>query len=157
MEKTVNLYQTLNKREKYILKNLDIIEDDLKPENRDDVIGIMLRMTKRISQLPITEEQFQNLLNNVGKSQEIFFKDIQFIMTEADYPNTKFNVYKTLEKEDFEVLKILDIKLEDREITSKEYAKLQQKLYDNLLIKFGTGIKEEECYKLTDKVARKLS
>lgn len=48
---------------------------------------------------------------------------------------------------------MLGVKLEDREITSKEYAESLNILVNKLLIKFGTGIKQRECYKLIEKIA----
>ena len=49
---------------------------------------------------------------------------------------------------------MLGIKLEDKELTSKEYAEINQELVNNTLMKFGTGIKEKECNKLIDKIVK---
>lgn len=156
MENTINLYQTLNEREKYILEKLEVKEEQLKPEYLDSVLKTMFQMTERISQLPITKEQFVSAFNNFDKSHEIFFKGINFIASEDDYPKIKFNVYRTLSKDDLKIIKMLGVKLKDTEITSKEYADYSQILINFFLVKFGTGIKEKECYKLIRKVARSL-
>ena len=49
-------------------------------------------------------------------------------------------------------LKILDIKLEDREYTAKEYAEISNVLINKMLIKYGSGIKKQECIDLTLKI-----
>lgn len=49
-------------------------------------------------------------------------------------------------------LEILDIKVEDKEMTAKEYAKISHILINKMLIKFGTGIKKQECVDLTLKI-----
>lgn len=41
MNSTINIYQTLNEREKYILDKLEIEESDLIPENASAVVSIM--------------------------------------------------------------------------------------------------------------------
>lgn len=156
MYKTISIYQTLNEREKYILEKLEIKEEDLKPESIEDVLCVMIRMTKRISELPITNEQVISALRNYEKSYDIFFKDVKIILTEAGYPNVKVNVFRTLTDENKKIIEMLDVKLEDKEITSKEYAESLNILVNKLLIKFGTGIKQKECYKLIDKIAEYL-
>lgn len=156
MNKTISIYQTLNEREKYILSKLEIEEKDLLPEYRDDVLTVMLRMTKRISELPITDEQLHSTLKNYLVSHDKFFKGVEYIVSEEDYPKIKVNVFRTLSNESKEVMKILGIEIEDREMTSKEYAEKLQILGNKQLIKFGTGIKQKECYKLIDKIAKIL-
>lgn len=156
MDKTISIYQTLNEREKYILDKLEIKEEDLKPENIEDVLCVMIRMTKRISQLPITDEQVISALKNYEESYDIFFKDVKIIFTESDYPDVKVNVFRTLTEENKNIIEMLGVKLEDREITSKEYSENLNILVNKLLIKFGTGIKEKECYKLIEKIAECL-
>ena len=49
MNRTINIYQTLNEREKYILDKLEIDEEDLKPEYASSVITIMKRMIEKNS------------------------------------------------------------------------------------------------------------
>lgn len=156
MDRTISIYQTLNEREKYILDKLEIKEEDLKPESIEDVLCVMLRMTKRISELPITNEQVISALRNYEESYDTFFKDVKIIFTEADYPDVKLNVFRTLTDENKNIIEMLGIELEDREITSKEYAKSLNILVNKLLIKFGTGIKQKECYKLIEKIAEYL-
>lgn len=156
MDKTISIYQTLNEREKYILDKLEIKEEDLKPENIEDVLCVMIRMTKRISQLPITDQQVISALKNYQESYDIFFKDVKIIFTESDYPDVKVNVFRTLTEENKNIIEMLGVKLEDREITSKEYSENLNILVNKLLIKFGTGIKEKECYKLIEKIAECL-
>ena len=51
MNNTINIYQTLNEREKYILEKLEINECDLKPEYASSVITVMKRMTTSISKV----------------------------------------------------------------------------------------------------------
>ncbi|MCI8617440.1 MAG: hypothetical protein HFJ60_04260 [Clostridia bacterium] len=153
MNRTKSIYQTLNEREKYILEKLEIREEDLKPENIKDVLCVMLRMTKRISELPITNEQVISALKNYEESYDTFFKNVKIIFTENDYPDVKINVFRTLKDENKSIIEMLGVKLEDREITSKEYAESLNILVNKLLIKFGTGIKQRECYKLIEKIA----
>lgn len=153
MNRTKSIYQTLNEREKYILEKLEIREEDLKSENIEDVLCVMIRMTKRISELPITNEQVISALKNYEESYDTFFKDVKIIFTEDDYPDVKINVFRTLKDENKNIIEMLGVKLEDREITSKEYAKSLNILVNKLLIKFGTGIKQRECYKLIEKIA----
>ena len=153
MNRTKSIYQTLNEREKYILEKLEIREEDLKPENIKDVLCVMLRMTKRISELHITNEQVISALKNYEESYDTFFKNVKIIFTENDYPDVKINVFRTLKDENKSIIEMLGVKLEDREITSKEYAESLNILVNKLLIKFGTGIKQRECYKLIEKIA----
>lgn len=152
MNRTINIYQTLNEREKYILDKLEINESDLKPEYASSVITIMKRMTERISELPLTDEQVLSAIKDFDQFHDIYFKGIEFIMSDEDYPNIKINVYKPLSEETKNTLKILDIKLEDREYTAKEYAEISNVLINKMLIKYGSGIKKQECIDLTLKI-----
>ena len=152
MNRTINIYQTLNEREKYILDKLEINESDLKPEYASSVITIMKRMTERISELPLTDEQVLSAIKDFDQFHDIYFKGIEFIMSDEDYPNIKINVYKPLSEETKKTLKILDIKLEDREYTAKEYAEISNVLINKMLIKYGSGIKKQECIDLTLKI-----
>ena len=152
MNRTINIYQTLNEREKYILDKLEINESDLKPEYASSVITIMKRMTERISELPLTDEQVLSAIQDFDQFHDIYFKGIEFIMSDEDYPNIKINVYKPLSEETKKTLKILDIKVEDREYTAKEYAEISNVLINKMLIKYGSGIKKQECIDLTLKI-----
>lgn len=152
MNRTINIYQTLNEREKYILDKLEINESDLKPEYASSVITIMKRMTERISELPLTDEQVLSAIKDFEQFHDIYFKGIEFIMSDEDYPNIKINVYKPLSEETKKTLKILDIKVEDREYTAKEYAEISNVLINKMLIKYGSGIKKQECIDLTLKI-----
>ena len=152
MNSTINIYQTLNEREKYILDKLEIDEDDLKPEYASSVITIMKRMTERISELPLTDEQVLSTIKDFGQFHDIYFKGIEFIMSDEDYPDIKINIYKPLSEETKKNLKILDIEVEDREYTAKEYAEISNILINKMLIKYGTGIKKKECVDLTLKI-----
>lgn len=152
MNRTINIYQTLNEREKYILDKLEINESDLKPEYASSVITIMKRMTERISELPLTDEQVLSAIQDFDQFHDIYFKGIEFIMSDEDYPDIKINVYKPLSEETKKTLKILDIKLEDREYTAKEYAEISNVLINKMLIKYGSGIKKQECIDLTLKI-----
>ena len=152
MNRTINIYQTLNEREKYILDKLEINESDLKPEYASSVITIMKRMTERISELPLTDEQVLSAIKDFDQFHDIFFKGIEFIMSDEDYPDIKINVYKPLSEETKKTLKILDIKVEDREYTAKEYAEISNVLINKMLIKYGSGIKKQECIDLTLKI-----
>jgi len=152
MNNTINIYQTLNEREKYILEKLEIKEEDLKPEYASAVVTIMKRMTGRISELPLTDEQVRSAIKDLEQFQDFYFKGIKVIMTDEDYPNKKMNVYKALSDETKKTLKILDIKIEDKEMTAKEYADVSHILLNKILIKYGTGIKQKECVDLTLKV-----
>lgn len=152
MNRTINIYQTLNEREKYILDKLEINESDLKPEYASSVITIMKRMTERISELPLTDEQVLSAIKDFDQFHDIYFKGIEFIMSDEDYPNIKINIYKPLSEETKKTLKILDIKLEDREYTAKEYAEISNVLINKMLIKYGSGIKKQECIDLTLKI-----
>lgn len=152
MNKAINIYQTLNEREKYILKQLEVNEKDLKQENASNVIGVMKNMTNRISELPLTREQVFSAIIEVNKFHDFYFKGIDIIITDNDYPDKKMNIYKKLSDETKNTLKILDINLEDREITAKEYYKISNILINKMLIKYGTGIKKQECIDLTLKI-----
>ena len=152
MNRTINIYQTLNEREKYILDKLEINESDLKPEYASSVITIMRRMTERISELPLTDEQVLSAIQDFDQFHDIYFKGIEFIMSDEDYPDIKINVYKPLSEETKKTLKILDIKVEDREYTAKEYAEISNVLINKMLIKYGSGIKKQECIDLTLKI-----
>ena len=152
MNRTINIYQTLKEREKYILDKLEINESDLKPEYASSVITIMKRMTERISELPLTDEQVLSAIQDFDQFHDIYFKGIEFIMSDEDYPDIKINVYKPLSEETKKTLKILDIKVEDREYTAKEYAEISNVLINKMLIKYGSGIKKQECIDLTLKI-----
>lgn len=154
MNEAINIYQTLNEREKYILEKLEIVERDLEPSQLRCTIHSMIRQAERISQLPITDEEFVSALKSFEKSHDKFFKGIEFISTENDYPDIKLNIYSTLSDEDKRIIEMLGIKLEDKEITSKRYAEIDNQLVNNLLMKFGTGIKEKECCELIDKIKK---
>ena len=73
-------------------------------------------------------------------------------MSDKDYPDIKLNVYKELSDETKKTLEILEIKVEDKEITAKEYAEISNILINKMLIKYGTGIKQQECVELTLKI-----
>lgn len=143
MNRTINIYQTLNEREKYILDKLEIDEEDLKPEYASSVITIMKRMTERISELPLTDEQVLSAIKDFDQFHDIYFKGIDIIRSDEDYPDIKINVYESLSDETKKTLEILDIKVEDKEMTAKEYAKISHILINKMLIKFGTGIKNK--------------
>lgn len=151
-----NIYKKLNKRERYILENLNIGEDELIPENAYSVLETMQRMTKRISELPITEEQFLSATKNYAILHDDIFKGIQFIISDADYPDIKVNVYKILSEENRKIIEILGVEVEDKEITSKEYAENSNILTSKVLFKYGTGIKQKECFKLINKIRKHL-
>lgn len=152
MNETINIYQMLNEREKYILDKLEIKENDLKPEYASSVITIMKRMTNRISELPLTNEQVMSAITEFNQFSNIYFKGIDVINNDEYYPDIKINVYKSLSNDTKKTLKLLDIKVANREITAKEYAKISNILVNKLLIKFGTGIKKKECINLTLKL-----
>lgn len=152
MNRTINIYQTLNEREKYILDKLEIDEDDLKPEYASSVITIMKRMTNRISELPLTREQVLSAIQDFEQFHDIYFKGIEFIMNDEDYPEIKINIYKPLSEETKKTLEILDIGVEDKDYTAKEYAEISNVLINKMLIKYGTGIKKKECVDLTLKI-----
>lgn len=152
MNKTINIYQTLNEREKYILEKLEINEDDLKPEYASAVVTIMKRMTNRISELPLTREQVVSAIRDLEQFQDFYFKGNDVVKTDEGYPDKKANIYKQLSEETKKTLKILDIKIEDREITAKEFLDVSNILLNKMLIKYGTGIKQKECVDLTLKV-----
>ena len=152
MNRTINIYQTLNEREKYILDKLEIDEEDLKPEYASSVITIMKRMTERISELPLTDEQVLSAIKDFDQFHDIYFKGIDIIRSDEDYPDIKINVYESLSDETKKTLEILDIKVEAKEMTAKEYAKISHILINKMLIKFGTGIKKQECVDLTLKI-----
>lgn len=152
MNRIINIYQTLNEREKYILDKLEIDEDDLKPEYASSVITIMKRMTERISELPLTDEQVLSAIKDFDQFHDTYFEGIDVIRSDEDYPDIKINVYKSLSDETKKTLEILDIKIEDKELTAKEYAKISHILINKMLIKFGTGIKKQDCVNLTLKI-----
>lgn len=152
MNSTINIYQTLNEREKYILDKLEINESDLKPEYASSVITVMKRMTNRISELPLSREQVLSAIQDFDQFHDTYFKGIEVINSDEDYPDIKINVYKPLSKETKETLEILDVKVEDKEYSAKEYAEISNVLLNKLLIKYGTGIKQKECVDLTLKI-----
>ena len=152
MNRTINIYQTLNEREKYILDKLEIDEEDLKPEYASSVITIMKRMTERISELPLTDEQVFSAIKDFDQFHDTYFEGIDVIRSDEDYPDIKINVYKSLSDETKQTLDILDIRVEDKEMTAKEYAKISHILINKMLIKFGTGINKQECVNLTLKI-----
>lgn len=152
MNKKIDIYQTLNEREKYILDQLEVKKKDLKQENASAVISIMKNMTNRISELPLTKEQVLSAIEDFNQFHEFYFKGVEIIITDDDYPNVKMNVYKKLSNETKNTMKILNIDLEDKELTAKEYLKISNVLVNKILIKYGTGIKKQECIELTLKI-----
>ena len=152
MNKEIDIYQTLNEREKYILDQLEVKKEDLKQENASDVISIMKNMTKRISELPLTREQVLSAIEDFNQFHEFYFKGVEIILTDDDYPNVKMNVYKKLSNETKNTMKILNINLENKELTAKEYLNIMNILVNKILIKYGTGIKKQECIELTLKI-----
>lgn len=101
------------------------------------------------------EENIEVTFRNKGatipeyKLEKIFDK---FYRADEDYPDIKINVYKSLSDETKKTLDILDIRVEDKEMTAKEYAKISHILINKMLIKFGTGINKQECVNLTLKI-----
>ena len=96
----------------------------------------------------------QNIpLNNVLPT---VFKGIYFITSDKDYPDATINMYKILSKENRRTIKILGITIENKEISSKEYLQIGNILCNKLLLKFGTGVKQSECYKLQKKIGKIL-
>ena len=152
MNKSINIYQTLNERKRYILKQLEVYEKDLKPEYYSYVIGIMKNMTNRISELPLSREQVISAINDFNQFHALYFKGLEFIKDDRDYPNVKINVYESLSSETKDTLRLLNINIEDKELTAKEYAELSNILVNKILIKYGTGIKKQECIDLTVKL-----
>lgn len=152
MNKAINIYQTLNEREKYILSQLKVNEKDLKQEHASSVICLMNDMTDRISELPLTDEQVLAAITDFNQFYDVYFKGIDFIISDEDYPDIKINVYKTLSDDTKNTLKILNINVEDKELTAKEYSNLSNILVNKFLIKYGTGIKKQECIDLTLKI-----
>lgn len=152
MNRTINIYQTLNEREKYILDKLEIEESDLTPENASAVVSIMKRMTERISELPLTDEQVLSAIKDFDQFRSIYFKGIEYIMSDEDYPDIKINVYEKISEDTKKTLKILDIKVEDKEMSAKEYAEISNVLINKMLLKYDTGIKKKECVDLTLKI-----
>ena len=156
MSKTKSIYQTLNEREKYILEILGIEEEELIPRNYFDICNYIKKRTKRISELPVTKEQVFSAYSNYYETKDDIFKGIDFLMSDKDYPDTKVNVFKILSKEDRKVLKILGIPVENKEISSKEYLLIGNTICDKLLLNYGTGVKQKECYKLQKKLGNRL-
>lgn len=152
MNNTINIYKTLNEREKYILEKLEIKEKDLVPKYADCVITVMKRMTERISELPLTDEQVLSAIKDFDQFHNAYFEGIDVIKSDEDYPDIKINVYKSISDETKKTLDILNIKVANKEMTAKEYAKISHILVNKLLIKFGTGIKKQECVNLTLKI-----
>ena len=152
MNKKTNIYKILSEREKYILNKLEIKEEDLIKGNIENVHEIMIKMTDQISQLPITREQLISALDNYCKPHKEIFKDILLITSDADYPDIKVNIFKILSNENRNIIKLLGIKLEDKEITSKEYHYNLDILSNKLLMKYNTVITKKECYNLIDKI-----
>lgn len=152
MNSTINIYQTLNEREKYILDKLEIKERDLNLEDAVSVIRVMRRMTDRISELPLTRKQVFKAVQDLDQFRDLFFEGVEMIKIDEDYPDIKINIYKPLSKETKKTLKLLDIKVKDREYTAREYVEISNILLNKLLIKYGTGIKKNECVKLTWKI-----
>ena len=109
-------------------------------------------MTERISELPLTDEQVLSAIKDFDQFHDTYFEGIDVIRSDEDYPDIKINVYKSLSDETKKTLEILDIKIEDKELTAKEYAKISHILINKMLIKFGTGIKKQECVNLTLKI-----
>ena len=152
MNKTINVYQTLNKREKYILNELGIKKDDFKNKDILYIIDHIYFKTKRISELPVTNEQISSAVENYERPNNEIFKGIDIIFSDDDYPDTKINMYNLLTAENRKTIRILGIEVENKEITSKEYHNNLFLLYNNLLTNFGTGIKKKECYELASKI-----
>lgn len=152
MNKTIEIYKTLNVREKYILKELGINEKDLTPERIDNVIKNMLIRMESISQLPLTDRQVRSAIANYERPHDELFKGIEFMYSDVDYPKAKINIFRMLTDENKKTIGILGIKLEDKEISSKEYNDNLNVLINKILIRYGTGIKEKECYKLMNKL-----
>lgn len=109
-------------------------------------------MTERISELPLTDEQVLSAIKDFDQFHDIYFKGIEHIMSDEDYPDIKINVYKPLSDETKRTLQILNIEVEDKETTAKEYAEISNILINKMLIKYGTGIKKQECIDLTLKI-----
>lgn len=59
---------------------------------------------------------------------------------------------KKISEDTKKTLKILDIKVEDKEMSAKEYAEISNVLINKMLLKYDTGIKKKECVDLTLKI-----
>lgn len=154
MMKEINFNETLNEREKYILETLEVDIRNLVPEKYFNELEIMNRMIYRISQIPITREQFIIALDNYEVPHKDLFKGIKFIVSDKDYPNETVNMSKILSKNNKKIIKLLGMKVKNKEISSKEYLENLNFLVNKILMKFGTGIKLKECYRLMNKIEK---
>lgn len=103
----------------------------------------MKRMTERISELPLTDEQVLSAIKDFDQFRSIYFKGIEYIMSDEDYPDIKINVYEKISEDTKKTLKILDIKVEDKEMSAKEYAEISNVLINKMLLKYDTGNQEK--------------
>lgn len=162
MDKTVNIYRKLNKRERKILKdlNLDIKDEEQSLSQLERLIYNITLQMRKVLNVSITREEFISADKNFGESHKIFFNDDEEIMMRAsaynEWPSMKINVYRTLSKETKKTLKILGIELEDKEIGSKEYMEIYQELTNHILSIFSTKITDKKCNKLKFKIAKEM-
>ena len=110
-------------------------------------------MTTRISELPLTNEKVMSAIQDFNQFKDVFFKGINIIMSDKDYPDIKLNVYKSLSDETKENFRnTWDKKLRIRKLPQKKDSEISNILINKLLIKYGTGIKQQECVDLTLKI-----
>lgn len=136
MEKVLNIYETLNERERYILETLEVRKEWFDSLDIDSVLSVMRRMKERISQLPITRKQLELALNNYEEPHDKIFEGITFIKTVDDFPDVKVNMFEILSEENRKIVEKLGVKVEDKEITSIEYYDKLHVLVNKLLIKY---------------------
>lgn len=160
-EKSMNLYKKLNCREKYILKNLFIKIDNrtLKASEINQIINYIYNQKKKLSNVPISQNDFISAYKDYEKEKLRYFKDENSItraMCYNEWPTNKYNVYNSLSDKSRNTIKKLGIEICNKEINSLEYSKILQELTNKLLLIFNTDITEKECDNLISKISKYL-
>lgn len=160
-KKSINLYKELNDREKHILKCLFIPIDNrtLSSFEIHQIISYIYNQKKKISNAPISQNDFISAYLDYIKEQHRFFVDENSITNAMCYnkwPKNTYNIYQSLTRKSIDTINKLGIKISNENISAKDYSKISQKLTNNMLHIFGTDITEEECDKLIFKISNYL-
>lgn len=110
---------------------------------------------RRLSELDISQEDFENVVKKWHKVELLYLKDQERrLESGVGYGKNeiKFNIYKYMDKKDIETLKKLGINIEDRGIPFEEKIPLDYELAKYKITIFGSGISKEEAEKLHQKI-----
>lgn len=101
---------------------------------------------EKISDIEITQEEFEVFMKNWNKIEELYVID--------NYKEENYNIYRLLTKKDTMILKKLGANLEDKEYTRDEFLTILSKVNHHALSIFGTGMTRKEGLQLYKRICK---